>query len=115
MKPSPASSGSTPRACCGCTRRCRRGRRRCVSGCAACVHRLHQQARGVRLEPLTPAAQEEPLSAHLDFDDPVGDSEALLFFGKQLLDPLLAKLHARGEALLELVLTMETTPAVSTT
>jgi protein ImuB len=81
------------------------------------VHRLHQQARGVREEPLTPAAAEVPLTSRLDFDDPVADREALLFFGKQLLDPLLGRLHGRGEALRELTLAMAIAgaPPVTTT
>lgn len=79
------------------------------------VHALHQRASGARAEPITPAAVEESFTAHLDFDDSISDREALLFFGKQLLDPLLERLYARGQALREMSLTMESTPAVTTT
>ncbi len=71
------------------------------------VQRLHQLARGTREEPLTPAQPEERLHLHVDFDEPIVDRDALLFFVKQLLDPLLARLAARGEALRELSLTLD--------
>ncbi len=66
------------------------------------VHRLHQHAIGARQEPLTPAKPVSPPRGTLDFDDPILDREALLFFGKQLLDPLLHELARRGQALSEL-------------
>src|SRR5262249_42467175 len=81
----------------------------------AATHPPHPHARGARPAPLTPAAQAQSLQTRVDFDDPVGDHQALLFFGKQLLDVLLKRLHARGEALCELELTMETTPPTTTT
>ena len=70
----------------------------------AVVHRLHQQCSGTLDEPLTPALPEERFEKRLDFDDAVADREALGFFVKQLLDPLLARLASRGQALLELTL-----------
>ena len=70
----------------------------------AVVHRLHQQCSGTLDEPLTPALSEERFEKRLDFDDAVADREALGFFVKQLLDPLLARLASRGQALLELTL-----------
>jgi protein ImuB len=66
------------------------------------AHRLHQRAIGARKEPLTPSKLVSPPRGALDFDDPILDREALLFFGKQLLDPLLHELARRGQALSEL-------------
>jgi protein ImuB len=66
------------------------------------VHRLHQRAIGARKEPLTPSQPVSPPRGTLDFDDPILDREALLFLGKQLLDPLLHELARRGQALAEL-------------
>ncbi len=79
------------------------------------VQRLHQLATGARDEPLTPTAAEEPLQLHVDFDEPVADRDALLFFVKQLLDPLLARLASRGQALRELRLTLDIDTGVTGT
>lgn len=68
------------------------------------AHRLWQLAAGTRQEPLVADIPLEPLRLHLDFDEPVSDRDALGFFTKQLLDPLLGKLAARSLALAEMVL-----------
>ncbi len=71
------------------------------------AHRLWQLAAGSLTEPLVADIPLDPLRLHLDFDEPITDREALSFFVKQLLDPLLEKLAARSLALSEMVLTFD--------
>jgi protein ImuB len=62
------------------------------------AHRLHELASGARWAPLKPRAPDEVFTAHVDLDDPDADAASLAFTVKQLLDPLLERLTARGEA-----------------
>jgi len=70
------------------------------------AHRLHRLGTGDAWAPLQPRPVEEPLARRLDLDEPDGDLESLLFLIKHELDPLLARLAERGEALAELTLTL---------
>jgi protein ImuB len=60
---------------------------------------LHALARDEAWDPLRPRPPADQLAAALDLDEPEADLESLMFLLKRLLDPLLARLHARGEAL----------------
>lgn len=77
------------------------------------VHRLHRLAAGDLELPLAAHPHEETLErrVHLDFAET--DATRLLFLVKRLLDPLLARLAARGEGAAELLLgrTLEREPA----
>ncbi len=64
--------------------------------------RLHELATGGVWDPLQPLAPDEPATCDLDLDEARADVESLLFFSKRLLDALLGRLAARGEALVEL-------------
>ncbi|MFQ5899350.1 MAG: DNA polymerase Y family protein [Candidatus Methylomirabilia bacterium] len=68
------------------------------------AYRLHRSASGELWMPLQPQRVEEPIRQRLALDLPETDATRLLFLIKQLLDPLLAALAAKGEALLELAL-----------
>ncbi len=62
-------------------------------------YRLHRAASGQERAPLRPAADLEPLREQLVLDAPESDLIRCLFLLKQRLDPMLAALAARGEAL----------------
>jgi protein ImuB len=68
------------------------------------AHRLHRLAAGDLWAPLRPVHPEEPRERRTEVDPPDADADRLLFLGKRLLDPLLAALHARGEAVQTLAL-----------
>ncbi len=68
------------------------------------AYRLHRMASGDLWQPLKSSAPEEPVRQKLLLDDPETDSARLLFLIKRLLDPMLAALAARSEALVELKL-----------
>lgn len=68
------------------------------------AYRLHRLALGDGAQPLDRATLEEPLVRAFDLEQPDGDRNRLTFLIKQLLDPMLAELAARGEALCELTL-----------
>jgi protein ImuB len=70
---------------------------------------LHRWARGDRFDPLRPTAAPPALWRRLLCEHPETDAHRLLFLGKRLLDPLLARLADRHEALAELhlVLTLD--------
>jgi protein ImuB len=68
------------------------------------AYRLHRLALGDDATPLDRATSEEPLARAFDLEQPDGDRNRLLFLIKQLLDPLLAELGTRGEALHALTL-----------
>ncbi len=62
-------------------------------------YRLHRAASGRERAPLRPAATVEPLREQLVLDAPESDLIRCLFMLKQRLDPMLAALAARGQAL----------------
>jgi protein ImuB len=66
------------------------------------AHRLYRMASGDLWTPLQPAPAEEPIRQTLLLDDPETDLARLLFLLKPLLQPVLAGLVVRGEALAEL-------------
>ena len=66
------------------------------------AHRLHTMAAGKAWAPLQPAPHVEPCAREAELEAPDSDSGRLLFLVKQLLDPLLAQLARRSEALVEL-------------
>jgi protein ImuB len=68
------------------------------------AYRLHRMASGDLWTPLQPRPVEEPIRQTLILDDPETDTTRLLFLIKRLLQPMLAVLAARGEALAELTL-----------
>lgn len=68
------------------------------------AYRLHRMASGNLWTPLQPCSVEEPIRQTLILDDPEIDTTRLLFLIKRLLQPILAALAARGEALAELAL-----------
>jgi protein ImuB len=70
------------------------------------IYRLHRLAAGALWTPLQPRPEHEPVRRALVLDVPETDSGRLLFLIKQLLDPLLATLAARGQALAALDLSM---------
>ncbi len=74
------------------------------------AHRLHQRAAGDLSLPLQPQPAVEPLVRHIDLESAETDLHRLLFLIKHSLDPLLATLAARQEALtaLEIRLRLET-------
>lgn len=71
------------------------------------AHRLQRLASGRVWAPLQPKKYVEPLERTLELDDAESNVEGLMFLVKQQLDPLLAMLAARGEALAELTLTLD--------
>ncbi len=71
------------------------------------VYRLHRLAAGALWMPLQPRPEHEPIRRTLVLDAPDTDSGRLLFLIKQLLDPLLATLADRGQALVALDLSMK--------
>jgi protein ImuB len=71
---------------------------------------LHALCRGEAWDPLRPRPPAERLAGHLDLDEPEGDLDSLLFLLKRLLDPLLARLAARGEALTALDFRLQLSP-----
>ncbi|MFQ5521130.1 MAG: DNA polymerase Y family protein, partial [Candidatus Methylomirabilia bacterium] len=68
------------------------------------AYRLRQLASDELWMPLQPQRVEEPIQQRLGLDAPETDATRLLFLIKRLLDPLLAVLVSKGEALVELVL-----------
>jgi len=62
--------------------------------------------KGHRQAPLTNETELLPTHALIELDEAEGDSERLLFLAKRLLDPLLAELAERGEAVKELRMRM---------
>ncbi len=66
------------------------------------AHQLHRLAHGELAAPLQPRAPEEPLALSLELDDAESNRARLTFLVKQLLDALLHKLAARGEAVASL-------------
>jgi protein ImuB len=66
------------------------------------AHRLYRMASGDLWTPLAPCAPEESVAQKRILDDPESDATRLLFLIKQLLDPLLATLAARSQALVAL-------------
>ncbi len=73
----------------------------------AAAHRVHMLGAGELWAPLQPGAAVERCERELDLDEPVSDIESLVFLIKQQLDPLLARLAARGQALAELSFTLD--------
>ncbi|HZE88782.1 MAG TPA: DNA polymerase Y family protein [Verrucomicrobiae bacterium] len=71
------------------------------------VHDLHRAASGEPDLPIQPRVAEEPLERRLDLDEPEVDALSLMFLIKQIVDPLLASLAARGAALSELSLRLD--------
>ncbi|MBI3448619.1 MAG: DNA polymerase Y family protein [Acidobacteria bacterium] len=71
------------------------------------VHELHRAASGEPDLPIQPRPADEPLAARLDLDEPEIDLASLMFLVKQIVDPLLASLAARGAALSELSLRLD--------
>ncbi|RMG49246.1 MAG: DNA polymerase Y family protein [Acidobacteria bacterium] len=71
------------------------------------AHRLHRLASGAAWAPLAPAPPREPLVRRAELDHPEGDLERLLFLVKRLLDPLLAELATRGQALVRLAIELK--------
>lgn len=67
------------------------------------AHQLHVLAAGERWDPLRPAPPPDPAIERIEFDDPVKNSERLLFAIKRALDPLLGKLASRQRALSGLI------------
>ncbi|HEV2440870.1 MAG TPA: DNA polymerase Y family protein [bacterium] len=63
------------------------------------AERLHRQASGDLWTPLAPRPAIEPVRRHLVLDAPEADAQRLLFTVKHILDPLLARLASRGQAL----------------
>src|SRR5579871_37157 len=70
------------------------------------AYRLHQAA-GESHAKLRPAAEEVPVRAHRTLDEPETDLSRCLFVFKQMLDPMLASLAARGTALAALEIRLE--------
>lgn len=68
---------------------------------AALLHRAASGGRGAPLERVAPA---EPLEESVAFEHPVDDATQLVFLAKRLLDPVLARAAARGDALTEVTL-----------
>lgn len=68
------------------------------------AYRLHRMASGDLWDPLQPRPVEEPVRQTLILDDPETDTARLLFLIKRLLQPVLAALAARSEALTEVAL-----------
>lgn len=68
------------------------------------ISRLYRMAAGDLWTPLQPTPAEEPIQKTLVLDDPETDVTRLFFLIKPLLDPLLAVLVIRGEALVGLAL-----------
>jgi protein ImuB len=66
------------------------------------AHRLYRMAVGDLWMPLEPESPEEPLTKKYILDDPEDDATRLLFVIKQLLNPLLAALAKRYQALVTL-------------
>ncbi len=63
------------------------------------AYRLHQAAAGTLWTPLRPWAERMPVRRRLALDAPETDAARCVFMLKRLLDPMLAELAARGEAL----------------
>jgi protein ImuB len=70
------------------------------------LYRLHRLAAGALWTPLQPRPEHEPVRRTLVLDAPDADAGRLLFLIKQLLDPLLASLADRDQALAALDLSM---------
>jgi protein ImuB len=66
------------------------------------AHRLALMARDDPWHPLEPVAPREPILQKAELDFAETDSARLAFLAKRLLDPLLAELARRGQALAEL-------------
>lgn len=66
------------------------------------VERLHRLTTGNSWDPLQALAPEEALAGEIDLDYPHTNVESLVFLSKTILDGLLVRLAARGEALVEL-------------
>ncbi len=71
------------------------------------AYRLHRLAAGTLWMPLQPRPEHEPVRRTLVLDAPDTDSGRLLFLTKQLLDPLLATLADRGQALAAMDISMK--------
>ncbi|MHC4972267.1 MAG: Y-family DNA polymerase [Planctomycetota bacterium] len=71
------------------------------------TYRLWRAARGEDRLPVQPEAEEEPLRGEMILDDGERDVTRLLFSIKRLLDPLLARLAARRQALAGLTLELK--------
>lgn len=73
------------------------------------AYRLHRRASGDEHDPLRPRPVEDPLIRQADLDGPDDDLDRLAFRIKRLLDPLLATLAARRQAMasLEVRLTLD--------
>jgi len=63
------------------------------------AYRLHQMAAGEQRTALRPSVEPNPVRRRLALDAPEPDLARCLFVFKHLLDPMLATLAARGEAL----------------
>ena len=70
----------------------------------AAAHRLHDLASGTLWDPLVGQPHHEPVEQVVDLEFPEGDLTRLMFSLKRALDPLLARLAARGEKLAALSL-----------
>jgi protein ImuB len=71
------------------------------------AHALRLLAAGGSWSPLEPVTAIEELTAVLSLDEPEANEERLVFLAKRLLDPLLARLAGRREALRELELRLD--------
>ena len=71
------------------------------------AHRLHRAARGQTHLPVQPEEALEPLREEILLDDGERDVGRLMFLVKRLLDPLLARLAERRQALAALVLELK--------
>lgn len=70
------------------------------------VAALHRLAAGAAWRPLEAAAPPDPLEAWLELEAPDDDITRLLFWIKQLLDPLLLRAAQRGDAAIALQLSL---------
>ena len=67
------------------------------------AERLHRRASGDLWSPLVPRAAVDPVRRHITLDTAETDAQRLVFIIKHILDPLLARLASRGQALGALV------------
>ena len=66
------------------------------------AHRLHEMASGNLWAPIQPDAVTEPIVQHTQLDLPDTNSTRLSFLIKQMLNPMIRAVAARGEAITEL-------------
>lgn len=71
------------------------------------AHQLHRFASGELELPLSPVVVEAPVVERANLDWGEQDTQRLVFVVKPLVDRLLARLHARAEALVTLMVTLD--------